>query len=353
MRGNMGVDTAVTQFLIPFLGLLAGASAGPEAVAPRRCWPTTYAVDGARAHIRLHGVSLAIEASIPGSTLLAEGILWDSARSRYLVSGIQGIFSMEPGGRVARLSLAQLNGRAVLGLSLDPGRDKVWAIASATPQTPNVLRDKIGQSAVISMSRKGGRLLAEYALPGTDQWYGDLAVAANGSVYVGNPRTGRLYVIRPGAKRAELMIVSGLVQSPQGMFAHPDGKRLFIADYRSGLMVLDLKRSTASAIPAPPDAKLQGIDGIVAAGRDIIALQNGLSPFRILRLRMNPSYSRIEAVSVLAEFESREGLDVIEPTLGTLAGGDVVFVARTPWDKWSSPEPNRLQTLVARLCLAK
>jgi hypothetical protein len=85
-------------------------------------------------------------------------------------------------------------------------------------------------------------------------------------------------------------------------------------------------------LAAPPDTTLLGIDGLVRYGRDLIGVQNGVDPQRIVLIRMNPSWSAIEKVEVLAA-----NLTVMsEPSLATVHRNTLMVVGNAQWSNFSA-----------------
>jgi hypothetical protein len=80
-------------------------------------------------------------------------------------------------------------------------------------------------------------------------------------------------------------------------------------------------------LDAPEDAALTGIDGLLLWRGDLVAIQNGLRPHRILRLRLDGKASRVESVAVLERAHPRWD----EPTLGVLVGADLYYVATSQY----------------------
>lgn len=286
--------------------------------------------------VTIRDEAVAIERSFAGATLLAEALLRDTATGRTFVSARQGLFLLGADGALSPWGAAPA-GHAVQGLALDETGGAIWAVVTATA-------GEAGRSALIRLDRRDGRLLGRFALPGTDQWYGDVAAGADGTVYVGNPRTGAFYRLRPGGGEVELMIPPGRIRSPQGMVVEPGGARLIVADYARGLAAIDLGTNRVTRLAVPAQADLSGIDGIAAHGSDLIAFQNGAAPYRVLRLALDPSRSQVVAVTELASFAAD-----VEPTLGAASGAEVLFVARS---SWAAPPANP-RTLIGRVCAAR
>ena len=75
---------------------------------------------------------------------------------------------------------------------------------------------------------------------------------------------------------------------------------------------------------------LDGIDGLSADGGTLIAIQNGASPRRILRLHLTPDGLAVARVEVL----ERANPDWGEPTLGTIVDDHLLYVADAQWERF-------------------
>jgi hypothetical protein len=160
--------------------------------------------------------------------------------------------------------------------------------------------------------------------------FGDIAVGAQG-VYVSDTGTGQILRLEPEVGAWQPLVPAGRLPSPQGMAESADGKMLIVADYTSGLYVVDLANGGISHLPVPETTSLVGIDGVTRWGEDVIAVQNGLQPPRILRIRLKYGWKSIEYVSVILQ-----GGELDEPTNGTTAGNRYIFVARSQWSDFES-----------------
>jgi hypothetical protein len=75
---------------------------------------------------------------------------------------------------------------------------------------------------------------------------------------------------------------------------------------------------------------LDGIDGLAAHGRDLIAFQTAYFPARIARLRLSGDGLRVERLDVL----ERANPDWGEITVGAVAGDELLYVANAQWDHY-------------------
>jgi len=104
---------------------------------------------------------------------------------------------------------------------------------------------------------------------------------------------------------------------------------LIVSDYGYGLAFVD-RAGKATRIQADAPMLLDGIDGMWRRGNDIIAVQNGARPARIVRLSMSRDGTHVTAMRVL----ERAHPSWTEPVGGSLAGDELVYVATGQWDRF-------------------
>ena len=73
-----------------------------------------------------------------------------------------------------------------------------------------------------------------------------------------------------------------------------------------------------------------GIDGLYRHGNELIAIQNGARPHRVVALQLSENGVAISGSRLLAS--NLEQFD--EPTLGVIRGGDFYFVANSHWNRF-------------------
>jgi hypothetical protein len=116
--------------------------------------------------------------------------------------------------------------------------------------------------------------------------------------------------------------------SLQGVVLSPDGRSLLVADYGSGLWKINLADRKVTPVATPPGVTLFGVDGLYRHGADVIAVQNGIRPARILRLSLDrPGLP--DQVTVIAS-----GLKAFEDlALGEVRDGRFWVVGDSGWEK--------------------
>ncbi|MBX3481797.1 MAG: hypothetical protein KF842_15505 [Caulobacter sp.] len=280
---------------------------------------------------------LIVEKTLPDSGEIYEGLAW--SRDGWLVSSVtrKTILRVTARGEVLPFLRGDAATGAIFGLATDEPRGLLWAVEASGPEIPGSGGE--ARSALLKIDLSSGALLARYPLPADDKTrqLGDVALGADGAVYVSDALGAGLYRLPKGGTALELLFQTNEMRSPQGMVAcGPD--TLLIADYSTGLHRLDLKQMTLTPVGGLK-AALAGTDGLFAVSFDfhtrnasplplaVVATQNGVSPQRVMLLRMRPDCREIEDLTVLAANQ-----DAIEDmTLGAASPGGAAFIGQGGW----------------------
>lgn len=272
--------------------------------------------------------------TVPG-TVLVENLVRDETRVRWLVSQVAGrtIVAIDDRGTVTPFLAADPRVSGVLGLAIAPSGDALWAATAPLPPSTYGQAGPAPASALLRIDLASDRVTAAYPAPddGRDRTFGDLTMAADGTVFVADATAGEVFRLRPGATALEPLVVANTFGSPQGMVVAPDGTALIVADYSSGLWRVDLQSGSATPLAAPTDASLIGVDGLTTDGRFLYAVQNGTAPQRILKLTPDAGWTGLTAATTLAA--NLPALD--EPTTGLVHQGRLVLVSRSQWSDFA------------------
>jgi hypothetical protein len=166
---------------------------------------------------------------------------------------------------------------------------------------------------------------------GKEHVLGDLAVSPTGDVYASDSVQPVIYSLKQGASALEEFARSDTFHSLQGLAFSADGKKLAVADYSSGIHVVDTASAKPVLLATPARTTLLGLDAVLRHGRDLIAVQNGVNPQRLVRLRMAADWSAIEGLDVLAANLP----ELEEPTLATISGGDLLVIGNGQWSRFA------------------
>jgi DNA-binding beta-propeller fold protein YncE len=295
--------------------------------------------------------------SLAERDFVAEDIVWDSVHGRFLVSSIRHrmVVSATRDGRVRDFIAGDAPDRwAMLALAVDLRRNRLWATTYVVPQMSGYVPADSGRAAVLVFDLTNGTLRKRYDLPRDGAHEpGDIAVARNGDVFISDGRSTVISVIRNGSGVVSALVSAGEFMSPQGPAIAPDGRHLYVADYARGLAEVDRRTGAVRWLKHPANAALNGIDGLtlVTANR-LLAVQNGVTPNRILSVDLDPIAGEITAVHVVA----RDTGIIREPTHAALVGDDLWFIANGGFSEFGdgvTPSPRLAPPAIMRLRVRK
>jgi len=273
-------------------------------------------------------------ARLSDSTFWAEGVDFDPRTGRFYVASIRHrtIAELSPDG--SSRELWSRDGAAVgamLGVRVDTARGVIWATTSGIPQMVNHVAADSTVAALLRIRIRDGAIERRWDLPVVPGGHvlGDLAIGPRGDVFMTDSNEPVLYRMRPGADTLEATR-SALFRSLQGIAPSPDGRLAYVADYSHGILRVDLTTGEVTRVDDAPASTSLGVDGIVWDRGAIIAVQNGVAPARVMRFVLDTSGRRFSRAEV---FDRNIPL-ADEPTIGTIAGDEYVYVANSQWEKY-------------------
>lgn len=221
---------------------------------------------------------------------------------------------------------------SVLGVRADPASGTLWVTTAALPYMVNYAAADSGRSAIYAFELATGRLKTRYLLPSSPAGHllGDLVVAPNGDLYATDSQDPVIWRILRGSGEVQEFLRHPLFRSLQGPTVDPTGRTLYVADYSHGVLAVDINTRRARVVPTPPRTTAVGIDGLVWHDGSLIGVQNGVTPPRIIRLRLDRNGARIVALEVL----DRHLPLASEPTIGTVWGNRYFYVANSQWEEY-------------------
>lgn len=281
---------------------------------------------------------------IPEKDLIPEGIAHDPETGAFFVGSLhkRKIVRIDKAGKASDFTASGQDGLwDVLGLRVDPVARTLWACSAAGASAG----EQDGASSLFRYDLKTGKLLGRYDLPGRPRLCNDIAPGRDGEVFVTDSKGGMLHRLRKqdgGDYRLETFVGPGTFIYPNGITVSPDFRKLFVADFKKGLSIVDTATAEVRPLPHPERVHVAGIDGLyfhrlASSGSTLLAVQNAAGAERIVRFRLNAALDAIESEEVL---ESRNPLFKI-PTTGVLAGGALAVIANSQLD--SLDEQGRLK----------
>lgn len=294
--------------------------------------------------------------TLPEADLLAEGIAHDPVDGSFYVAAVhqRKVLRVARGGAVSVFADAGDGLWAPMGMGVDPRRRLLWVASSAVPQMREYAVGDSGRAAVLAFDLPSGRPAGRYEVKpdGAPHVVGDLTVAGDGQVYATDSRAPVIYRVPSDGDTLERFAESDLLLSAQGLALAPDERTLYVADYARGILRVDLRSRAVSLLDAADTALVLGIDGLSRHGAELIGIQNGVTPHRLVRLTLDPSAHRVTRTTVLERAHPAHQ----EPTLGVVVGDVLYYIANSQWERYGEDgqvrDPAALEpTVVLRLRL--
>jgi sugar lactone lactonase YvrE len=262
--------------------------------------------------------------------LVPEGIAWDAARKRFLVGSIakRKIVAIDKRGKVRDFSGPDDGLDTVLGLAVDARRRLLYAVSTnGFEDSARIAR----RNAVVVYDLGRGRRVARHDVAEALQ-LNDVAIAADGTIYVTDSAAGSIYRMRPGERRPTLFGSAGAARGANGIAVAPDGT--IYVTLSTGIGRVDAKDGSLARLAQPDSVVSGGIDGLYWHEGDLIGVQNSTNPGRVIRLRLGDGGKRIDGVVVL---QSHHHPAFVEPTTGAIADGAIHVLANT-YVTWYLPD---------------
>ena len=189
------------------------------------------------------------------------------------------------------------------------------------------------KAAIVILDPASAAEIGRYSLGPGPALIGDIEISKKGRIFASDSLTPRIFEITL-QKSSEDQSAGSVAEfrddrfvNLQGLALDEKSSRLFIADYLTGLYMLDLKSGTIHAINNPGGAHLGGIDGLYFYNGDLVGIQNGASPQRIVRIHLDISGLTAISLDVLQQALPEWS----EPTHGYIDDGAFFYIAASNW----------------------
>ncbi len=274
--------------------------------------------------------SAAIHARYGEPNFVPEGIAIGDDGTLYLGSIHTG--QLIKLGHSARVLSIRDSHWSVFGMRLHPD-GSLWFASAAVPQLQDVGEDE-GKTGLFRLDVENGEISKAAVLPQYEpaQVLGDLIIADANTIYATDSLTGAIYRYYVDSNEFEIFVERGRLGSPQGLVLDASGDYLYVADYIGGLFRVSVQDGSMTKVQVPGDISDYGIDGLYRKGNELLLIQNGIRPHRVVALQLSDSGRAVTTGRVLAS--NLDGFD--EPTLGTVHGDDFYFVANSHWNRFDA-----------------
>ena len=289
---------------------------------------------------RVAGAEIAVR--IPRRGLITEGLAYDGKTKSWFVSSARkGVVLRIDRRGVAHEFASGPHGLS--GMGIDARRRLLWACSTAFPRVESYKKDDPSDPSVIAFDLATGAQKQRVKLDG-DAFCDDMTVGRDGTLFVSDSN-GALLRLRPEATSFKVLVPRGTIRSPQGSVLSANERILYVSDYGGPIRAVDVASGDVAPLRMPADFQFMGIDGLTRHGRDLIAVQNGIEPHRILRLRLAADGFGIERAEIL---EMNHPL-LDEPTIGKVVGDRYYFIGASQGNKFDAGAPDLSKLTDARI----
>ena len=268
---------------------------------------------------------------LPESVVMPEAIAWDESRQKFLVGTIaEGqVIAVDKDGQIEELFRADNeNGLwAIFDILVDQSRNRLWVTSATIPSFSRFDPIDKGRSALFEFDLKTLELIHRYPVPvdGRPHVLGNMVQNPNGDIFVADRVLPLVYSKPADEERLKPVLALKDLVSLRGIAMQPDGRIMYVADREMGIMVVDLVGQQARLLGVPATLNLGGIDGLYLQDNRLFVIQNGISPQRVMRLQLDASGTKVEAVRPLAVAQPEFDL----PSFGAIEGENLYFYANS------------------------
>ena len=264
------------------------------------------------------------------------GLAYDAVSKRFLFGDRTGrrLFVVGDGSdRSVDLARAESAGfDDVTAIAIDPKRGHQWVATSEADGNAG----NVHHLQLIS-----GRALAKLPVPGRAR-VTDMAVAADGRVFILDSATPRVLVLRPGATTLDVAMPLA-IKEPASLAVDDEGQVGYVAN-REGITRIDFQARRATALNAAKGVTLAGFEFVRLHRDTLIGTQLLTDGTRnLMRLRMNGDRRTVTQATVIeTPAAMQEGV-----TPATISNGDLYYVVSDGTD----PQTNSMNVRVSRIKL--
>lgn len=261
--------------------------------------------------------------------LIPEGIAYDPETGAFFLSSIyrRKIVRIDPGGRVSDFTASKQDGLlCVLGMKVDARRRALWVATEGGEPMIDASPSDTLRSAVFEYDLGSGKLVKAYWAPAdaTRHLFNDLVVDSRGEVLVTDTEEGALYAIGARTGRLERLLPPSTWDYPNGIALSADERTAYVA-HAWGITLVDRATGRLRELEAPPGVTTVGMDGLYTHGGELIGVQNGIEPARVVAFALNEAGDRVVGARTIAR--NHPSFDT--PTTGVIVGDSIYFIANS------------------------
>ncbi len=281
--------------------------------------------------------------AIGESDLLPEDIAYDRRSRRFFLSSVrQAKIVTGDGKEFAKTDWS------VLALAIDARRRLLWDTTGWLPHCQACKPEDKDKTALLAFDLGSGVLKQRIDSPAKGL-LGDMTIGRNGDLYVSEGIGGAVFHLPPGGQELQRLDTPGEFLSPQTPALSDDEKTLYVPDYARGIAAIELATRAVKWLEPGDDIALSGIDGLYLYRGSFVAVQNGVTPPRIVRFSPDLLHQEVLEANTPS---------LGEPTHGTFVGNVFYFICHSGWNAYDQNGKKKagapaIQSAVAKIVFPK
>jgi len=257
--------------------------------------------------------------------LIPEGVAWDAATRRLFVSSLyrRKVVVVDASGAIRDFVPEAAGGLwQVLGMKVDAPRHRLIVCSAADKGMKGYQESDRGRSGVFWFDLESGSLAGKAILTadGKPHLFNDLAVLSDGAAFVTDSEEGSVWRMTPSGTLERLLGPAAFLY-PNGIALSPDGRFLYVASF-AGIDRVEIASRVRKPLAHPHDVTLVGVDGLAFREGELVAVQNGVRPARIVAFRLSPGYDQVTGMRILDRIDPL----VTDPTTIAVAGSVLLVI---------------------------
>jgi len=261
-----------------------------------------------------------VAAAVPGF-LLGEGLA--ASDDRLYLTGVRNGSVTAISADGAKPLMTFRPGVAAYGVGVHGGN--LWAATAASRQTKGYEAKANVHSKIVVINPANGAVINSFA-DGKERTFGQILMGRD-DLYAADTDHGEILRLNGYAGKFQVLVPEGYFDTPQAMAENEDASALIVSDFIAGLYRVDLLHGQLTHLKPPAGASLLGLSQLVRYGNDLIGIETGFKPNRVVRLHMAPDWSAVQGEDVLLRSDDL----LAQPTGAVVDADHFVFVAKSQW----------------------
>jgi hypothetical protein len=269
------------------------------------------------------------------SGMLFENFAYDSVQKRFLFGSIRAgsvyEYSEKSGFKEFINSSDPATGPwGVVDLVVDDAEDTLWTSSATMPHYNGTNQTNFGHAMISKYKLSTGELINNFSMqePSSAFLFSAMHLTAGQDLYFINAFSSDIFKISKGSDQVELVLSIPSLKSIKAITSNSDETVLYISDFETGMYVINLETKQILPLVRSADGFFAGINDLFYLDGDLVGIQSGISPARIMRYMLKEDLIIQSPLPIEAAHKEVTALGN-----GLLVGDEIYYVANSQWEK--------------------